>query len=140
MRIVTKQFFAMPVPKKDCIRLFTYPRSLRVCFYKDSFALALFPPQKLRKPDWWDPLASCRNLIKRPWVFIRVLDMDPNILGSYDQGFLIRFLHYMGLLGPKGSAVGCDPHAICSGLPVEASAFRGLLVARLPFGLVLRHE
>ena len=36
---------------------------------------------------------SDMNLIKKSWVFIRVLQMDPNNLGFWDQGFLIRFLH-----------------------------------------------
>ena len=25
---------------------------------------------------------SCRNLVKKPWVFIRALNLNPNILGS----------------------------------------------------------
>ena len=28
------------------------------------------------------------NLIKKPWVFIRALNMDPTMLGLYGQGFL----------------------------------------------------
>ena len=34
-----------------------------------------------------------RNLIKKPWAFMRVPYMNPTILGLYAQGFLIRFLH-----------------------------------------------
>ena len=29
-----------------------------------------------------------RNLIKKPWAFIRVLNMDPTILGVIGPGFL----------------------------------------------------
>ena len=35
---------------------------------------------------------QCRNLIKKPWVFIWVLSMDPTILGLLSQCFLLRFL------------------------------------------------
>ena len=42
---------------------------------------------------WRDLGFSCRNLIKKPWAFIRVPYMNPTILGLYAQGFLIRFLH-----------------------------------------------
>ena len=31
------------------------------------------------KPFQW--FLQCRNLIKKPWVLIRVLNMNPNILG-----------------------------------------------------------
>ena len=30
---------------------------------------------------------------QKPWVFIRVLNMEPTILGLLSLGFLIRFLH-----------------------------------------------
>ena len=33
------------------------------------------------------------NLIKRPWAFIRVPDMNPTILGIKAQGFFLGFLH-----------------------------------------------
>ena len=34
-----------------------------------------------------DPGAKAPGLLKKPWVFIRVLYMDPNILGFWDLGF-----------------------------------------------------
>ena len=36
----------------------------------------------------------CRNMIKKPWAFIRVPYISPTILGLQARGFLIRFLHY----------------------------------------------
>ena len=39
-------------------------------------------------------LDKCRNLIKKPWVFIKVPYMNPTIWGLWGQDFLIRFLHY----------------------------------------------
>ena len=38
-----------------------------------------------RRPLIWDPCGSsqkCRNLIKKPWAFIRVPYMNPTILGG----------------------------------------------------------
>ena len=36
---------------------------------------------------------KCRNLIKKPWAFIRVPYMNPISWVLEAQGFLIRFLH-----------------------------------------------
>ena len=49
------------------------------------------------KPHVWQTTSvfkkPSRNLIKKPWAFIRVPYMNPTILEVYAQGFLIRFLH-----------------------------------------------
>ena len=40
------------------------------------------------------PEAQYRNLIKKPWGCMRVLNMSRNIVGLQGQGFLIGFLHH----------------------------------------------
>ena len=49
---------------------------------------------------------ECWNLIKKPWAFLRVLNMNPNILGQKGQGVLIRFLHYL----PQSTYILCALH------------------------------
>ena len=43
-------------------------------------------------------IVKYRSLIKKPWAFIRicirVLNLNPNMLGLQGQGFLIRLLYY----------------------------------------------
>ena len=36
---------------------------------------------------------ECRNLIKKPWAFIRVPCMNPTFLGVIGPGFLNQVLH-----------------------------------------------
>ena len=41
-------------------------------------------------PQLIEEYGQCRNLIKKPWAFIRVLSMIPNLLGVIGPLFLIR--------------------------------------------------
>ena len=38
---------------------------------------------------------QCRNSMSKPRVSSRVLNKDPILLGIRNQGFLVRFLHYL---------------------------------------------
>ena len=56
-----------------------------------------------------------RNLFKKPWVFVAVLNINPNLLGLKGQDLLIRFLHQEPCL-PRCSWVSGIPSR-CSGAP-----------------------
>ena len=68
-------------PKQTCNIAGLVIRVVEPCGTWDKLSLLLFEKQKKRILNWGSPLrVSCRNLITKPWAFIRVPYMNPTVL------------------------------------------------------------